>query len=89
MKNSQNIIEKINDLSFSEFENSKENSVSNFVWNVFESFETNEDGDTLPNEVFKAIDDKIAEITADEEKILDFSYENPYEQYGVSEKDFF
>lgn len=85
----ENLIEKINELSFLDYENSKENSVSNFVWKMFESFETNEDGDTPPNEVFKAIDDKIAEITAEEEKLTDFCCENLYEEYGVSGKDFF
>ena len=89
MKNYQNIIEKINDLSFSDFENRKENSISNFVWNKFESFETNEDEDTPPNEVFKAIDDKIAEITAEEERMTEFYCKSLYEEYGVSERDFF
>lgn len=89
-KKSQEIIEKVQNLTFSDFENAKNSSIADFVWSVFEGIEkTEEEEDNLPYQVFETIDSKILELTENEERLSDWYSENPYEEYGVSQKDFY
>lgn len=84
------IIERIDELTFSDYEMSKQNSISNFVWSVFDSIDKTEDEeDNLPYQVFETIDSKILELTENEERLSDWYSENPYEEYGVSQRDFY
>lgn len=78
--------EKIEALTYADFLQHGKGTPSEFVWEIFES--GIKDQDNVPQSLLDAVSDKETELEGIHES-QGLVYENYYEEYGVSERDFY
>lgn len=78
--------EKIESLSYNDYLQKGKGSPAQFVWETFES--GIDDHDNVPQSLLDVVSDKETELEGIHES-QEFVYVNYYEEYGVSERDFY